>query len=291
MDINKIGASTACLADYSLEEVCETIAGMGFQTVELTAYAGGRHSIGALAGFWFAQLTDAEKEHLRDTVKPFQHIAIHAPFVHVPLITYNDEIQRVAVKQVKDTIDATAYLRGSMTVIHMNPKPSFAVSEYFDEMVDVCRALGDYAAERNVLVGVETGFPPGVEDYIALIDSINHQAVGAAIDVGHVGDSVPAGLRNSTTGVQKFNDNLMEIISTLGNRVIHFHLHDVEASNWRDHRTIGTGIIDFNRLFSYLLASGYNQLMTLELEERNREEALLQSRGYIESIISKLKCK
>ncbi len=261
---------------------------MGFQTVELLAYAGGRHSIGALAGFWFAQLTDAEREHLRDTAKPFRHIAAHAPFVHVPLITYNDEIQKVAAKQVKDTIDATAYLRGSMTVIHMNPKPPFAMSEYWNEMVDVCRTLGDYAAGRNVLIGVETGFPPGVEDYIALIDSIDHQAVGAAIDVGHVVDSVPAGLRNSTTGIQKFNDNLMEIISALGNRVIHFHLHDVAANNWRDHRTAGTGIIDFHRLFSHLLASGYNQLMTFELEEQNREEALLQSRKYIENIITRL---
>jgi hypothetical protein len=44
----------------------------------------------------------------------------------------------------------------------------------------------------------------------------------------------------------------------------------------------------FHRLFSYLLASGYNQLMTFELEERDREEALLQSGKYIENIIAKL---
>ena len=286
MDIHKIGANTACLAGYSLDEAVETLAGMGFQTVELLAFAGARHSIGDLAGFWFGRLTDAEKEHLKNAVSSFQHVSIHAPFIHTPLITHNDGIQEVASRQVKDAIDAAAYLGGSTTVIHINPKPSFAMHQYWDEMVNVCRMLGDYAAGGKVLIGVETRFPPGVEDYVGLIESIDHPAVGAAVDVGHVRDSVAVDLRATEEGVQKFNDNLMEIVSGLGDRVFHFHLHDVRLRDWRDHRSAGTGIIDFTRLFAYLLNSGYDHLMTFELEEENREESLLQSKNYIEGIVT-----
>lgn len=284
MDTRKIGANTACLAGYSLEDALRTIASMGFQTVELLAFAGARHSIGDLAGFWFGKLTDAEKEHLRDAVSPFRHVSIHAPFIHVPLITYNDEIQKIAFRQVEDAIDATAYLRGSVTVIHLNPKPSSAMREYWNEMVDVCRMLGDYAAERKVSIGVETGFPASVKDYTNLIRSIDHHAVGAAIDVGHVRSSVPANLRGTAAGVQEFNNNLMRTVSDLNDKVLHFHLHDVRANDWRDHRTAGTGIIDFPRLFTFLLHSGYNHLMTFELEEENKEGTLLQSKRYIEDI-------
>ena len=172
-----------------------------------------------------------------------------------------------------------------MVVIHMNPKPSFTLSEFWVEMLDVCRELGDYALNRKVLIGVETGFPPDVEDYINLIRSIDHQAVGATVDVGHVRNSVAANLRSTAAGIQEFNDNLMKIVSDLGDKVFHFHLHDVRDRDWRDHRTAGTGIIDFPRLFAYLLDSNYDYLMTFELEEENKEEALLQSKKYIEGVI------
>jgi sugar phosphate isomerase/epimerase len=288
LDINKLGANVACLADYSLEQAAKTLVDMNFQTIELLAFAGARHSIGDLPGFWFGKLTDKEKERLRNTVSPFQYISIHAPFIHTPLITHNDEIRNVALKQVKDAIDTADYLGGSTVVIHMNPKPSSAMLQYWDEMVDVCRMLGDYAGKKEVLIGVETGFPPGVEDYVNLITSIDHPAVGAAVDVGHVRDSVAMALRTTEAGVQKFNDNLIEIVSTLSNKVFHFHLHDVRLNDWRDHRSVGTGVIDFPRLFAYLLDSGYEHLMTFELEEENREEALLQSKNYIENTMAAL---
>jgi len=286
LDVSKVGASIACFAGYSLEEAINKLSDMGFQTLEFLGFDGARHSIGILPGFWFGKLTNAEKENLKRAVSPFQNISIHAPFMSEPLVSYNDEIQKVALRQVKNSIDAIAYLGGSVTVIHVNSKPFFPLYECWDEIVNVCRELGDYAAERKVSVAVETGFPAGVEDFIKLIRSINHQAVGAAIDVGHVTSSVAVDLRRTTAGVQKFNDNLIEIISTLGDKVFHFHLHDVRARDWRDHRAAGTGVIDFPRIFACLLDSGYNRLMAFELEEENKEEALLQSKKYIEDTIA-----
>lgn len=289
MNTDKIGANTACLADHSLEQAIGILMDMGFKTVEFLAFAGARHSIGELAGFWFGKLTDEEKENLKNTVSSFQHISIHAPFIHVPLITHNDDIRTVAIRQVKDAIDSAAYLGGSTTVVHMNPKPSSSMHQYWDEMVNICRTLGGHAMEKGILVGVETGFPPGVEDYTNLINAIDHPAVGAAVDVGHVRDSVAVNIRSTDSGVQQFNDNLIEIVSSLDNKVFHFHLHDVRLHDWRDHRSVGTGIIDFPRLFSYLIGSGYDHLMTFELEEEDIERALAQSRDYIKSIVKSIK--
>jgi sugar phosphate isomerase/epimerase len=152
-------------------------------------------------------------------------------------------------------------------------------------MILVSRFLGDYAAERNVDIGIETGFPSKVDDFVKLIIDIDHNAVGANIDVGHLNGSVYSELRCTDKGCAVYNDNLTELASRLGKKVYHLHLHDVRASDWRDHRQAGKGIIDFRRFFAVLDSLNYNRLMTFELEEPQKEEALRESKKYIEDII------
>jgi sugar phosphate isomerase/epimerase len=285
MEKQQLGSNTASLAGYSLFDAIATIKRMGFSTIEFLAFGNARHSIGNLAGFWFSKLSEAEKNSLRNEITSFYGIAVHAPFIDIPLITYNEAVQRLAIAQICEAIDAASFLGGSLITIHLNAKTSYQLHEYWDEMVLVSRFLGDYAAERNVSVGIETGFPPKVDDFVKLITDIDHDAVGGNIDVGHLTNSVDSELRGTKEGELVYNDNLTELTSRLGNKVYHLHLHDVRASDWRDHRQAGTGIIDFRGLFAVLDAFNYRKLMTFELEELQKEEALRASKKYIEDII------
>jgi len=289
MEKRQLGSNTASLADYSLFDAINTLKQMGFATIELLAFCNARHSIGNLAGFWFSKLSEAEKNSLKDEITSFYGIAIHAPFIDIPLMTHNEAVQQLAIAQICEAIDAASFLGGSLVTIHLNAKTFYQLHEYWDEMVLVSRFLGDYAAEQNVSIGIETGFPPKVDDFVELITDIDHDAVGANIDVGHLTGSVDSKLKCTDEGCVMYNDNLTELTSRLGKKVYHLHLHDVRASDWRDHRQAGTGIIDFRRLFAILDSFNYTGLMTFELEEQQKEEALRRSKKYIENIIGEEK--
>jgi len=288
MNADKIGANTASLADYSLYDAIAKLEEMNFTTIEFLAFAGARHSIGDVAGFWFDELSDAERNRLKTSVKSFKYVCIHAPFIDIPLFTHNPGVQRLAIAQIKEAIDATAFLDGTVTTIHVNPKTFFQLHETWDEMISVCRSLGDYAAPRGVKIGIETGFPLSVDDYVRLIMDIKHDAVGGTIDVGHLTSSVESELRRTAEGVNIYNDSLMRCITELGEKVYHFHIHDVRANDWRDHREVGAGIIDFERLMKIIVECNYDGFMTFELEEEDKEGALVRSKNHLCALLQGL---
>ena len=298
MEIEQIGVNIASLAGYSLCDAIKKIKELGFKTIELLSFEGGRHSQGDLAGFWFGKLTNDEKNKLKGALQSFKGITIHAPFADAPLFTYNEFIKKEVIRQLEESIEAASFLGGSLVTIHPNQKRSYRQEEYWDEMVDTFRFLGDIASQFKIKIGIEDmfyldvkslvtkGIPETPDDYIRLIKEINHCSVGANIDVGHFFGYIEPELRCRSQGVKKYNDILMEVVTGLSDKVYHFHLHDMRTTDWREHRaTVGKGIIDFKRLFRYLKECNYSGLMTFEMEEEDKEGALIKSKEYIERLI------
>ena len=283
-----IGASTACLADYSLMEAVRKIRDMGFGSLGLLAFDGVRHSVGDLAGFCFDDLGEEERDELKKALDGFDRVFIHAPFVDVPLFTPNNGGKREAMRQLKEAIEAAWYLGADVVTVHANRKRSFELPEYWEEMVDVFNELGDFAEGCDVRLGIETGFPDTVETYTRLFADINHESVGATIDVGHLVSHLPREVLESSNGVARYNETLIRIVQTLGSLVYHLHLHDVRRSDWRDHRCVGRGIIDFRMLFGFLDRIGYSGGIELELEEMDKAAALSESKRYLEGMFEEM---
>ena len=84
--------------------------------------------------------------------------------------------------------------------------------------------------------------------------------------------------RNTAEARARFNDVLNTLVSTLGEQLVHFHISDVRATDWVDHKRIGSGIGDFPRLFGTVRGIGYRHLFVLELEEPNQLTAIEQAR-------------
>ena len=285
-----LGANTASLAGYSLEDALRATAALGFRAVELLAFEGATHSQGELAGVWFHDLDTAGKDRLLRLLEPFPRRSLHAPFADAPLLTYNRRTRENSLAQIRETIDLAAFVGAEAIATHANRRNNLPLETFWPELIDVYRRLGDYALSRGrgVKLGVETGYPEDARTFARLVLEIDHPAVGATIDVGHVRNSVPKDQWGTPQGVRRLNDDIASLLDALGHKVIHFHIHDVRRADFRDHRALGdqhtNGVVDFPRLISRLEQSSYAGLWILELEEPDREPALTRSRDYLASL-------
>lgn len=291
-----LGANTASLAGYSLEDTLTTLTRLGITAVELLAYEGATHSQGELCGVWFNDLDTAGKDRLLRLLEPFPRRSLHAPFTDAPLFTYNKRTRENAMAQIRETIDLAAFIGATAIATHANRRNHQPLDAFWPELLDVYRRLGDYALSHGngVKLGVETGYPEDAPTFARLVQEIDHPAVGATIDVGHVRNSVPKDQWGTKAGITKLNDDIEYLLTTLGlgEKVVHFHIHDVRRADFRDHRALGNlednGVVDFPRLIQHLSrsASPYTGLWILELEEPDREEALTRTQHYLASLTS-----
>lgn len=285
-----LGVNTASLAGYPLDRALETAARIGFQGVELLAFEGATHSQGELCGVWFHDLDTAAKDRLLRLLEPIPRRSLHAPFSDAPLLTYNKRTRENAMAQIRETIDLAAFVGATAIATHANRRNNLPLEVFWPEMLDVYRRLGDYALSHGngVKLGVETGYPEGVRTLARLVKEIDHPAVGATVDVGHVRGSVPKDQWGTPEGITRLNDDLHWLLDALGDKLIHFHIHDVRRADFRDHRGLGNleenGVIDFPRLLDHVQRLDYAGLWILELEEPDREEALIRTREYLASL-------
>ena len=287
----RLGASTACLAGLTLLEALEQLHQLGFGTVEIIAYTGARHSVGEIPGWSFHDASPRERELAFQATRAFRHISAHLPFQDMQLFSSNAAERDAGVRRLKTALDGLAYLRGELAVMHIGwPESGKSFRDIWRPMMDTLRALGDYAADRGLALGIETMQPDSVRDYTELVFAVDHPRVGAVIDTGHIRGSsdigIPADRRDSEEARARFNDVLDTLVNGLGEKVFHLHLSDVRPVDWVDHRTIGTGIIDFERLFRTLRRIGYDRLLVLELEEPDRVGALTASKTYVERLLT-----
>jgi sugar phosphate isomerase/epimerase len=286
----RLGASTACFAGFSLPEAIAHLKRLGFGTIEIITYTGARHSVGEIPGFSFAGSSPRERELVFEATRAFSHISGHLPFQGFSLFSSDSRSRETGLEQIRSALDGLAYLKGELGVMHIgSPGPGKRYRDIWQPMLETLRMLGDYAGERHLKIGVETMQPDSVREYADLVAETRHPAVGATIDTGHIRGSSDIGLpperRNTEEARARFNDVLNMLVSTVADKLLHFHVSDVRAADWVDHKSIGSGIIDFPRLFGTVRRAGYRNLFVLELEEPNQLEAVKQSKTYVEGLI------
>mgnify|MGYP005852527495 CR=1 FL=1 len=291
MRAEQLGANTSCLSDRSLEEATDEIRRLGFRCATLLGFAGTRHRYGELAGFWFHDLRPDEREQLKALVSGFDRLAIHAPFADLPLFSYDPRVEELSRYRVRESIDAAAYLGAEVVIVHANRRANTPIQSYWDHMAATFRSLGEYAVERGVRIGVESGYPDSIDQFVDLLEAVGHHGVGAILDCGHLTRYVDSALWATSEGARELNDRLIEMTRQLGPTIVHCHIHDVRASDWKDHQPVGTGIIDFRAFLAELHSLDYKGILELELEveQSQQVDALVRSRRSVEWLISRLR--
>ena len=280
-----LSASTACFAGAEMGRALARAAGMGFEAVELTLWGEAFHSVGNLPGMWWRETGDAERRALRDGLKPFRIVDGHLPFVDCPLVSANKFVEAIGRELIGEALDALAGLGGRVGVFHIGPCAAPSHDEVWERMADACRWLGDRAEKAGVRVAVETGYPVG-DAFPQLVADVDHPAVGACLDVGHLTAAVGRQQRNTEHGARAYNDYLLRLVGQLGDRLWHFHVHNVRFDDWRDHREAGAGIIDFPALVACLRDRGFEGRLVFELEETDTLAALERSKAHLERALA-----
>ena len=289
--LERLGASTACLAGFSLLDAIQQIQRLGFGTIELIAYTGARHSVGDIPGFSYQDASLFERSRVFAATRPFAHVTAHLPFQDLHLFSSAAAERQAAIVRIQQALDGLAYLKGELGVMHVGwPEKGKRFRDIWQPMLDTLRALGDYAGERGLELGIETMQPDSVREYVELVAAVDHPRVGAVIDTGHIRGSTDIGLpperRDTGAARARFNDVLNRLVRDLGPKALHFHLSDVRREDWADHRTIGSGIIDFPRLFTTLRGMQYHRLFVFELEELDPVGALERSKAHVAPLLA-----
>lgn len=288
MTTDQIGANTACLANLPLQESVGYIRRLGFRCITLLAFAGTRHRYGDVAGFWFREMSDSERQWLKALVVDFDRLALHAPFADLPLFSYDPRVEELSMDRVKESIEAAGFLGAQVVIVHANPRSNLAVQDYWYDMVSTLRALGEYASDHGVRIGLETGFPANVDHFVDLLEAVGHHGVGATLDTGYLIRYVERSLWTTPEGVEQLNERLLEMTRQLGTLILHCHFHDVRAADWKDHEALGRGVLDFQSLLAELQTIGYEGILELELEEKDQVAALVESKRRLETLIRRL---
>jgi sugar phosphate isomerase/epimerase len=139
-----------------------------------------------------------------------------------------------------------------------------------------------------VRIGIEN--EGGVCDhYLGLVDAVAHPSVGATLDIGHCAcfEHVTA-LDDPTERVIALNATIRSMVTALNGRLFSLHAHDVRRSDWRDHRCVGSGVIDFSALFGELRLIRYAGLIEIELEEPDKEGAAARTGEHLTRLCSSM---
>lgn len=290
LSYKQIGMNNASLAGWEMQDILAHGREADLGAIELLGFIGARHSQGALAGVLHDQLDDRARDELAAATSEYSIKAVHAPFFDLPLFTHNAGVAALAEEQIRESVRLVNAIGGGAVVIHPNAKRGFDPAEFRQEMYDTFRRLGDYAAEHNAAIAIENMpdvLPETADKFCALIWNVDHPAVGACLDTGHVLGMVPHGKRRTPEGNALLSATVGELARTLGEKLVHLHIHDVRGYDWRDHREVGRGIIDYAPLFRALTEIGYPGAISLEMEEPDRTGAIARSaariRGFIDA--------
>ena len=270
----RIALGLPSLAGYGLFEALRVARDLGFRSVMgLPSGPNARHSLGTFPTFGLPNRDEAHVQRLRAALRPFRRVSVHQ--------AWNTEW--------REWIDCAADLRAGMLTVHagLPARLALAAPDRGDPR-DWLRRIADVAQARGIRVGVENeGGTVGA--FVHLIRTADHPNLGATLDVGHCAAFARVRtLDRAAPKAEELNSTIEALVRDLGEKLFLLHLHNVRAVDWRDHRSVPHGVIDYPRLFDSLSSTGYSGGFDIELEEPEREHAAAETGRYLNGLCAVL---
>jgi len=196
-------------------------------------------------------------------------ITVHAPFMDLSPGSPDPRIRAVADERFEQALAVIPLFQPVTMVCHAG----FSERRYGhmrDLWLEHSLAFWARVCERLSAAGamlmIENVYEADPEDLQPLFESLDAGRVGFCLDTGH----------QSAFGHRALEDWLNILEPYLGQ----VHLHDNQGAR-DDHLAVGSGGIDFDKLFNRLARMGRRPLITLE---PHREEDLAPSLAYLERV-------
>ena len=257
-----VGLTMTAWGCCSLSEALARSAECGLKTVEAHFI-----NLSAESGrFYCADLDAVDWQRVEEALTPFDHFTVHAPQSNITPVASNPIVREESLWQIKDSIVGAGRLGAGTVVVHKRINPEREARCLQDpHAIDVFRGLGDYATEHGTTIGVENAAKSS-QEYIDFVRGIDHPAVGANVDIGHIAcftcfdRSQPA----TEHDIERYNREITSVLKGLNEKILSIHLHDVLPGDWRDHQIPGKGLIDFPNVIRCLREMEYSGTAILE---------------------------
>ncbi len=282
-----VGANTA-IAGFSLEQAISTLREVGFKSIEIHPMGVPEAVPGRFPGFEFDQIADSEKARIRRMLAGFERITTHLPYIGMRFFTHPEAASEASIQKLKIAMEATRFFGAELAVMHVTAPGGWTLEQAWPHMLGRFRELGDLAARGNFRLGLETGYPNSVREFVRLIREIDHERVGCTIDVGHQSRykelvaRVKPEERSRPESIRAYNDVTLEIVDQLREKIFHFHVHDIDPATWKEHKPLGSGFVQYGRLIPKLEQIGYRGLLILEINAPDMKTALADSKRRME---------
>jgi len=290
----QLGANTA-IEGYGLIQAIGTLRELGFSAIEIHPMGVPEPRAEKFPGFEFDKLDQAKRKEIRKALGGFQSVTTHLPYTGLDYISASGEIRESSVRTVETAMEGTAFFGATVAVLHPQPLPEGALDATWPRYLDRFRRWGDRARKLGFCIALETGYPRSVRDFVRLVKEIDHDSVGATIDVGHQSRyaelvaRVKPEERAARAGIEAYNETTFAIVEGLGAKVFHFHVHDIDPTTWKEHQPLSTGFVDYPKLFRLLRRIRYQGMLILEISGPGTEmkRLLADNKRQLEALASK----
>lgn len=288
-----VGTNLPVFIEGTFDEKVKRIANAGYNGLGINI------SVVDCVGKYIGALTEEEINHFKKQIEGFKKVSLHASHFEINPLAIHPEYRKISQEEFFQSIIVGAKLGVETVVFHpCNPPelPNY-ISFDFDVdkvMKDLMLKIDKLAGENNLKACWETGcgyFSPF--EKFELIRELNLQNTGICLDVGHM----VLAWENYEVGLNKNILSIKEFVQDFGDLIYDMHIHDwvrdVKKSphGWPDHNLIGTGDINWEEVFSALIESGYDGILTCEYHPfvvEDSEEILSKNRQFIINMIKKL---
>jgi sugar phosphate isomerase/epimerase len=251
-----------------LQEV-DTVAGLGFDYIEIAMDPPMAH---------YSILSEDQKAITKSLAVNGLGVICHLP-TFVTTADLTESLRRASVTEVQRSLSVAADLGTKKVVLH--PSMVFGMGAFVLETVkgfafDFLGEIIDTAERLRITICLENMMPRnmlGVEpDDFSEIFSM-FPSLLLALDTGHANIADYSGNR------------LIELVKRFGNRIGHLHFSDNSGLR-DDHLALGKGTIRFTELIKRIRTTGYDDTLTLEIFENDRQ-TLVQSKNLVKSLLNK----
>lgn len=256
---------------YDLFRSVGILHGLGFQTIELHPMGSPEARGGMPPGFELDTLSDEVKLRIKDALRPFRYVSTHLPWVDTPYFSPFKPAHEFGVRRIDKALEASEFVGAELANIHVQRSAHISLEDAWPMLVGNFRRWGDIARDRGMRLAIETGYPASVRDFVRLVREIDHEYVGATVDVGHQKNyeelvaRVKPPDKGSPDAIRAYNDITHEIIDRLDSKIFHMHVHDIEPGTWAEHKPLVHGFVDYPRLVAKLRKISYEGLLVFEI--------------------------
>ena len=290
----KMGLVSAILADYSFEEMIDTVAGLGFECVEVACWPDGKaeRRYAGVSHINVEELDEAKKEYILSYCAQ-RGVTISA-LAYYPNTLDGDEAKRAAnVEHLKRVIRAAAMLGVNMVTTFIGRVQDKSVEENLEEVARVWPGILSLAEELGVKVAIENcpmlfdrSQWPGGHNLMTtpviwrqVFDLLKSPNLGINYDPSHF--------------VWQMIDYIAPIYE-FKDRIFHVHFKDIKLFqdklrrcgtmayplDYMSPKLPGLGDVDWGRYISALTDIGYDGFACIEVEDKAFEgskESILKS--------------